>query len=201
MRSSDKRASPSLRGSGLKSPTSKDWFLWLRLPLYEGVDWNRFFRFKTKHLFRLPLYEGVDWNIFANAAAMCTKPSPSLRGSGLKFFLIPKHFIPTNRLPLYEGVDWNLFCCHKTTSFHNVSLFTREWIEISNFQRLIFVVASPSLRGSGLKFRYLHTGESPWMSPSLRGSGLKLPLATTLTHSGRLPLYEGVDWNRFCQWL
>ena len=75
-----------------------------------------------------------------------------------------------------------------------VSLFTREWIEIQNLNLTKSKNRSPSLRGSGLKWRW----------------GLMQPLAVTVslftrewieigavltgcTGALRLPLYEGVD--------
>ena len=55
-----------------------------------------------------------------------------------------------------------------------VSLFTREWIEIAKDSENSFSVASPSLRGSGLKSRHITGWHTCWnTSPSLRGSGLK----------------------------
>ena len=54
-----------------------------------------------------------------------------------------------------------------------VSLFTREWIEITPSDTI---------------FSALHP------SPSLRGSGLKFPLAHYFKNPAQcLPLYEGVD--------
>ena len=55
-----------------------------------------------------------------------------------------------------------------------VSLFTREWIEIT-----LYLAGfengkpSPSLRGSGLKSMIYFENQTREMSPSLRGSGLK----------------------------
>ena len=55
-----------------------------------------------------------------------------------------------------------------------VSLFTREWIEISIiFSRMGVHTQSPSLRGSGLKYELLNEERVELLSPSLRGSGLK----------------------------
>ena len=99
------------------------------LPLYEGVDWN-FIKLDKRIKFNsLPLYEGVDWNckrpmygmpfvlvslftrewieIFKVVKRHRPRPSPSLRGSGLKYIVL----IPPFALSV-------------------VSLFTREWIEI-----------------------------------------------------------------------
>ena len=52
-----------------------------------------------------------------------------------------------------------------------VSLFTREWIEIRRARTLPWLTASPSLRGSGLKYQTRHNDKDKC----------------------RLPLYEGVD--------
>ena len=122
------------------------------LPLYEGVDWNlrglgllckclqvslftrewiEISTFPKKSNFRrvslftrewieiifdsakinrancLPLYEGVDWNCQPRFTCQNGITSPSLRGSGLKCNLHPDK-----------------------KGGRNVSLFTREWIEI-----------------------------------------------------------------------
>ncbi len=75
-----------------------------------------------------------------------------------------------------------------------VSLFTREWIEIIPFVLFFFHRLSPSLRGSGLKYRALQKAALWGWSPSLRGSGLKwCNLVTGYTGAYCLPLYEGVD--------
>ena len=121
------------------------------LPLYEGVDWNRFFRrrlsvwrvslftrewiemhqsrWQHPHKLCLPLYEGVDWNQKQMTYAM-----------------------PFAGLPLYEGVDWNHAASCWFSPFFKVSLFTREWIEIAAHSgQYLTALKSPSLRGSGLK--------------------------------------------------
>ena len=146
--------------------------LW-SLPLYEGVDWNVFkisckaltvaspslrgsglkwnLKFSGILCHCLPLYERVDWNVLPAIVRDICKKSPSLRGSGLKF----RHndcTILECGLPLYEGVDWNHFCPYWLPASSRVSLFTREWIEIALFKASWYsVLASPSLRGSGLK--------------------------------------------------
>ena len=102
------KRSPSLRGSGLKyTPSRNLFFIYKCLPLYEGVDWNT--RTGTENLdyYSLPLYEGVDWNYRPVHQNIPPLASPSLRGSGLK--------------------------CQSTRQLiqtDEVSLFTREWIEI-----------------------------------------------------------------------
>ena len=145
--------SPSLRGSGLKSPRDAPaLYEILRLPLYEGVDWNQLVEYRQQktevslftrewieiiHIFvpflpvlRLPLYEGVDWNVDVIDKKEKDSGSPSLRGSGLK----------------YHRRTWRC-------NWRIVSLFTREWIEINCFPWIVCRQTSPSLRGSGLKLK------------------------------------------------
>ena len=214
--------SPSLRGSGLKSKQhnwrtslhcvslfTREWieippfccsgvFLYVSLFTREWIEigcrllWHASQRvslftrewieistlpFRSTTQDRLPLYEGVDWNVQLNLILHNKQPSPSLRGSGLKYR-------QSQSLRLQRMV----------------SLFTREWIEIilccSTSPRRL----SPSLRGSGLKFHKLYFLIGCSASPSLRGSGLKYFAADCLLlRAGRLPLYEGVDWNHEVQ--
>ena len=57
----------------------------------------------------------------------------------------------------------------------NVSLFTREWIEMAICTKSSrSFCTSPSLRGSGLKLKRNAQRVQAEKSPSLRGSGLKL---------------------------
>ena len=100
----------------------------------------------------LPLYEGVDWN---------------------------KNFLKSDkavlRLPLYEGVDWNTnFFCEWCKTL-NVSLFTREWIEI-------VVATAKTIKAACL--------------PLYEGVDWNFQRATLSCSLLCLPLYEGVDWNR-----
>ena len=81
-----------------------------------------------------------------------------------------------NGLPLYEGVDWN-GQAHKLPLPSCVSLFTREWIEIF---RLVLAALSCSCVS-------LFTREWIEMQYPIKSHG----------GLGRLPLYEGVDWNIF----
>ena len=64
-----------------------------------------------------------------------------------------------------------MISANRQTEMANVSLFTREWIEM-HIIKLSF---------------------SRMPSPSLRGSGLKSVPPDNQTQSVRLPLYEGVD--------
>ena len=85
-------------------PKSK---VWLRLPLYEGVDWNHHGDYL--HIFddSLPLYEGVDWNyaiprfgLFPCCVSLFTREWIEIRAAYVVRAL-------RDCLPLYEGVDWN----------------------------------------------------------------------------------------------
>ena len=173
----------------------------LCLPLYEGVDWNLLLN-KRKQTRTVSLFTREWIEMFVLSIDFCTSSvslftrewieiflkssvflilfgSPSLRGSGLKLLavalLLPGLASPSLR---GSGLKYQDFLTHNQLLF--VSLFTREWIEISckrtTQERLR---ASPSLRGSGLKF--CKSRHIPFcnLSPSLRGSGLKyrLPLA------------------------
>ena len=70
--------------------------------------------------------------------------------------------------------EWIEMCAECTQGDDGlVSLFTREWIEIIPFVVFFFHRLSPSLRGSGLKYRALQKAALWGWSPSLRGSGLK----------------------------
>ena len=212
--------SPSLRGSGLKSssplPATAAPF---RLPLYEGVDWNRPVRGR-----RTPRW--------------CQ--SPSLRGSGLKCVLsahktmtgfvslftrewieIPmiKTGIPmSSRLPLYEGVDWNCdlgrlhtgmwspslrgsglkspLPCH-TRHALCVSLFTREWIEIPppetwffrKWRVSLFTREWIEIRSSCIKCK-------AFLVSLFTREWIEIQkIHLTKSKQRGLPLYEGVDWN------
>ena len=93
-------------------------------------------------------------------------------------------------LPLYEGVDWN-----RKAEFYggkaNVSLFTREWIEICRPCHPTGWSESPSLRGSGLKCTLVPCCHWRQLSPSLRGSGLKFSQAFFLSACFRSPSLRG----------
>ena len=92
--------------------------------------------------------------------------------------------IPTVLLQIYPC------CC--------VSLFTREWIEM--YGRLCCKYSRQSLPlYEGVDWNPLcKSFFIPYnRSPSLRGSGLKYKILTwQIARDVRLPLYEGVDWNK-----
>ena len=169
-----------------------------RLPLYEGVDWNKVLNHAmvspplvslftrewieippSANLFckssSLPLYEGVDWNIGCFWINLCgNRRLPLYEGVDWNLTLWNPLEHMHLGLPLYEGVDWNRWNNNTVRLVNMVSLFTREWIEILTHRFPAFACPSPSLRGSGLKcplIRVRQTKENK--SPSLRGSGLK----------------------------
>ena len=211
------------------------------LPLYEGVDWNSALesqnhpyevslftrewieitsaRIDCRHRPSLPLYEGVDWNSNNCASFAALIASPSLRGSGLKYFRdYPNHL--RRSLPLYEGVDWNIGVKNYNTRIFNVSLFTREWIEIkaSPNVKLFFVVSLFTREwieiagvlvinrtcGVSLFTRewieisiFHHMLISIWVSLFTREWIEITSNCTCIANPSCLPLYEGVDWNRY----
>ena len=100
--------------------------------------------------------------------------SPSLRGSGLK--CQHRHEAKgTGCVSLFtrEWIEITRWMARAART--KVSLFTREWIEIGICSKTDFDHnMSPSLRGSGLKYACNLDGVvTVDESPSLRGSGLK----------------------------
>ena len=74
-----------------------------------------------------------------------------------------------------------------------VSLFTREWIEILLTTNIFYVILSPSLRGSGLKFMVLLVLNCLEVSLFTR-EWIEINTDAFLqVCEERLPLYEGVD--------
>ena len=78
-----------------------------------------------------------------------------------------------------------------------VSLFTREWIEIGSVGCVVFVKPSPSLRGSGLKFFRSDRRCSRSSLPLYEGVDWNQSWKHASHYCKGLPLYEGVDWNRY----
>ena len=82
--------------------------------------------------------------------------SPSLRGSGLKS---AGGYSPSilEIVSLFTREWIEITAAFSSSVFASVSLFTREWIEIlNNAASVLPEIASPSLRGSGLKYRSTH---------------------------------------------
>ena len=144
------------------------------LPLYEGVDWNVSCVLLMKLICRLPLYEGVDWNIRTHwktgspLVSLFTREWIEITGICCTWFSLL-------RLPLYEGVDWNSHSPRAMARSKSVSLFTREWIEIGYF-----------FCNRSAKLVSLFTREWIEICKGRQRTGT----------FWRLPLYEGVDWNR-----
>ena len=132
----------------------------------------------------LPLYEGVDWN---SALSLNSVSRASVSLFTREWIEIPNH--SEKRLICCVSLftrEWIEIAALPWQSKRSaVSLFTREWIEIILLPSKKQLLESPSLRGSGLKFRYRLQNLRP---------------------SHRLPLYEGVDWNfsnrrKECVWI
>ena len=168
----------------------------MRLPLYEGVDWNWTDHHKKGAWRSLPLYEGVDWNSNNGTKTTLTLWSPSLRGSGLK--LCQKQL---SRQPIWSpslrgsGLKYSMGLNRADAA--KVSLFTREWIEmLGGVRSAELSISLPLYEGVDWNIFYILLFLSASKSPSLRGSGLKsLSCCAVQFRSSRLPLYEGVDWN------
>ena len=97
--------------------------------------------------------------------------SPSLRGSGLKSVC---NACPKTSAFLYEGVDWNIWSCTTKIVVTSVSLFTREWIEITLLGSLVKLSDVSLFTREWIEIRYeIQTNQENAQSPSLRGSGLK----------------------------
>ena len=193
------RASPSLRGSGLKSPVGgggEKWWLvslftreWIEiyhfhkergycncLPLYEGVDWNLQCRILKALRFCLPLYEGVDWN-FKQRCICFTRDVSLFTREWIEIILLMH--VPEHRQVSLFTREWiEIILCPDPYWYSRVSLFTREWIEIA--MRLQAVITSGRL-------------------PLYEGVDWNKVNICHKTTSFRLPLYEGVDWNCGCQ--
>ena len=114
-----------------------------------------------------------EWiEIFLSLRRPAYPPSPSLRGSGLKLFLLyPQNQKRPVSLFTREWIEMEIFTISSNAFW--VSLFTREWIEIEKLSFMEVKPTSPSLRGSGLKLQCSQRLRLSPPSPSLRGSGLK----------------------------
>ena len=76
----------------------------------------------------------------------------------------------------------------------SVSLFTREWIEIRRARTLPWLTASPSLRGSGLKFHSMGETYIALEVSLFTREWIEIILSHIRRYNPfRLPLYEGVD--------
>ena len=167
-------ASPSLRGSGLKSSIR----FWKRHPRHVSLftrEWIEIAPLLSacKSYLCLPLYEGVDWNMYMFVQVAYWHQSPSLRGSGLKLFVNP--FFQKNILsPSLRGSGLKFYQQWYHAVCDVVSLFTREWIEIILVKiHKINILCLPLYEGVD------------WNCFSVCVFGCCIGL----------PLYEGVDWN------
>ena len=215
--------SPSLRGSGLKSPTALCKSVRLGSPSLRGSGLKSKYDKNGKLVKNVSLFTR-EWIEIQNAR-ITQHPrfkSPSLRGSGLKF-AISEQFARNQMSPSLRGSGLKSISGGISGINTSVSLFTREWIEIqphkgthsncnpspslrgSGLKSVVktckpLLQGSPSLRGRGLKSVHLRNLLLFRWSPSLRGSGLKFVLVCeALASVHRLPLYEGVDWNFISQ--
>ena len=115
--------------------------------------------------------------------------SPSLRGSGLKSIDEADQYTNIG-LPLYEGVDWNCLWAERLAAMLSVSLFTREWIEMSIRVAVSFTWESlPLYEGVDWNKKPLCIICYFFQSPSLRGSGLKWMLRWLFVRQRHVSLF------------
>ena len=142
-----------------------------------------------------PPCEDVDWNIYATRQLSCVCASSSMWGCGLKLY------IHSYRLHLYPsssmwGCGLKLILSFDVTTFRNVILHVRMWIEILYTSgafygatshppcedvdwnswwtsRPAWKIASSSMWGCGLKFWWAKEGITDNWSSSMWGCGLK----------------------------
>ena len=124
--------SPSLRGSGLKSRRNHLCInaVWVSLFTREWIEICTLSLIAVQ-ISGLPLYEGVDWNTLYCIIFSFPRPSPSLRGSGLKSEppTVPD---PIRSSPSLRGSGLKSIVTAPIHTTAPVSLFTREWIEMSS---------------------------------------------------------------------
>ena len=123
--------SPSLRGSGLKYRLRQQRLSQFLVSLFTR-EWIEILSSLLSSSMKicLPLYEGVDWNKRSWEIAASTPRVSLFTREWIEIPIFRYWGITESGLPLYEGVDWNVWN-----------------IEIDNGSS-----ASPSLRGSGLKY-------------------------------------------------
>ena len=189
------RQSPSLRGSGLKCLSSSGQLHLGSLPLYEGVDWNKQDYQIDFTKIQSPSLRGSGLKLHFTRILRTGLESPSLRGSGLK----SRHL----RLPRCcgqspslrgSGLKYNL--AHVVSHFIFVSLFTREWIEISSIFPMVFALSRlPLYEGVDWNLRGWGSSPAPWGLPLYEGVDWNFFGKKKSVEWKGLPLYEGVDWN------
>ena len=153
---------------------------------------------------------------FFTSSYFFQRASPSLRGSGLKSARFPCR-LSGCPVSLFTREWIEIPSASGRRSFFSVSLFTREWIEIFLWLFYFFIYMSPSLRGSGLKYRPSHRLQTFCHVSLFTREWIEMPCGERLQQlqrvslftrewieiSGRvlrllfllrrLPLYEGVD--------
>ena len=129
--------SPSLRGSGLKLSANQHLSNQVLSPSLRGSGLKFFCLWFACKIAKSPSLRGSGLKLHFTRILRTGLESPSLRGSGLK----SRHL----RLPRCcgqspslrgSGLKYNL--AHVVSHFIFVSLFTREWIEISSIFPMVF---------------------------------------------------------------
>ena len=147
-----------------------------------------------------PSLRGSGLKFFCLWFACKIAKSPSLRGSGLKL-----HFTRILRTGLESpslrgsGLKYNL--AHVVSHFIFVSLFTREWIEISSIFPMVFAFSRlPLYEGVDWNLRGWGSSPAPWGLPLYEGVDWNFFGKKKSVEWKGLPLYEGVDWNIIVNW-
>ena len=81
------------------------------------------------YMLRRPLHEGVDWNTSKINILIYGDPSPSSRGRGLKYSVVPPVLL-LNWSPSSRGRGLKYSLPKVANTHQDVALFTRAWIEM-----------------------------------------------------------------------
>ena len=120
--------------------------------------------------------------------------SPSLRGSGLKFFLwhIIPMYLPS---PSLRGSGLKSVSQGRIRN-PCVSLFTREWIEIAPKKQTSAPHTVSLFTREWIEIKIRHIIRTEHIVSLFTREWIEIKFASTLGHGvACLPLYEGVDWN------
>ena len=164
-------ASPSLRGSGLKSPIMIGYNIFSRVSLFtrEWIEMARVRQPRTPH--RSPSLRGSGLKSAVATPLAVAATSPSLRGSGLKSAKVID-FSGKGQSPSLRGSGLKFRRCARNQPH----------------------LRSPSLRGSGLKSAVVTAGRLVSAVSLFTREWIEMmPKPLTRAQEFCLPLYEGVD--------
>ena len=188
--------SPSLRGRGLKYRDYSNEFVKVGVALFTRawIEINIGQRTAKRESSR-PLYEGVDWNVLQKKIKKYKKRSPSLRGRGLKFFVV-QIILFRCMVALFTRAWIEIHRPSEPQRQCSVALFTRAWIEIfSSIAEYNAAVRRPLYEGVDWNKKQLGNRNPQQSRPLYEGVDWNRALQTYLEAPLGRPLYEGVDWN------